>query len=154
MTKKYKVTQEFMDALNKWGDAKGVNQNNGNVKSFLSFDEWEDFPVEVADWQVAGNPAEVNRRLIAIIQWFNHEDVFEVEKPHKFVVRSVKRDGCGDYWYVCVIGGLANVEYSPGHTTKFDTREEAESWANSHQEVVEIDEDGNEVTARKVKVED
>nr|DAU05696.1 MAG TPA: Ribonuclease H1 [Caudoviricetes sp.] len=56
-----------------------------------------------------------------------------------------KADRDGDYMYVQVIDCLSDYSYLTSDFTKFDTREEAQEWANSHQVVVEIDEDGNEV---------
>ena len=47
--------------------------------------------------------------------------------------------------YVQVVDGLSDASYLTSDFTRFDTREEAQEWANSHQVVVEIDEEGNEV---------
>ena len=115
MDKKYKVTQKFMDELKQWRDVNNLDALN-----------------------------ERNNRLIAIVQWLNGEDVFEIEKPRKFVVRSGHTDRDGDYNYVKVFNRIASPVHSQ-YATKFDTREEAQEWANAHQVVVEIDEDGNEV---------
>lgn len=72
--------------------------------------------------------------------------MFEVEEPHQFIVRSEKSDNYGDYIYVQVNNGIAATNrYYVSGATKFDTREEAQEWANSHQVVVEIDAEGNEV---------
>ena len=88
---------------------------------------------------------ERNRRLIAIISWLNGEDVFDVEEPHKFVVRSDKTDRNDNYRYVLVSEGIADGGYrTPKYATKFDTREEAQEWANSHQVVIEVGSEGNE----------
>ena len=70
--------------------------------------------------------------------------MFEVEEPHKFVVRSEHVDRDGYYNYVKVFNRIALPMHSQ-YATKFNTREEAQEWANSHQVVVEIDEEGNEV---------
>lgn len=40
---------------------------------------------------------------------------------------------------------VTETDYVLEAATKFDTREEAQEWDNSHQVVVEIDEEGNEV---------
>ena len=96
-------------------------------------------------WADNEDPIECNNRLIAIIQWLSGEDVFEVEAPHKFIVRNDTPDYVGDYYYVQIFDGITETIYSLNEATKFDTREEAQEWANSHQVVVEIDEEGNEV---------
>lgn len=69
------------------------------------------------------------------------EDVFEVEKPNKWIVRSKLKDDDGDYWYVSNYKGLTDRNFYEKYATKFDTKEEAESWANSHQEVVQVEVD-------------
>ena len=66
------------------------------------------------------------------------------EKAHKFVVRSKENDISGDYSYLRAFDTHLYTFYEIENATKFDTREEAQGWANSHQVVVEIDEDGNE----------
>lgn len=71
--------------------------------------------------------------------------MFEVEEPHKFIVRSDVTDEDGEYWYVNMHRDMSSVWYQFGNATRFNTREEAQEWANSHQVVVEIDADGNEV---------
>lgn len=136
----YKVTQEFMDELIKWKKDRylGITLN---VTSELL-----ELPLIVHYWQrKPTNFTKCNNRLIAIIQWLNGEDVFEVEEPHKFVVRNDKPDRYGDYYYVKIFDGATNISFSSHSATKFSTREEAQEWANSHQVVVEIDEEENEV---------
>ena len=83
----------------------------------------------------------MNKKFATIINWVNSEDVFEVEKPKKWVVRSKEKDSVGDYWYIQL---TQDKKFSDGvcdlfGATKFDTKEEAESWANSHQEVIEVE---------------
>lgn len=146
MTTKYKVTQEFMNELIKWRDETNLNTKNENFGAFVNGDDIQNVPdVVYIWWRKIENPIERNNRLIVIIQWLNGEDVFEVEEPHKFVVRSDKVDRDGDYMYVQVVDGLTGYSYLTSDFTKFDTREEAQEWANSHQVVVEIDAEGNEV---------
>ena len=146
MSDKYLVTQEFMDKLSKWRNDEDINVTSGKSYNYINHNDLEDLPAVVVAWWVDDKkPIERNNRLIAIIQWLNGEDVFEIEKPHKFVVRSEKTDEDGDYWYVGIYRGLSHIRYNSGGATKFDTREEAQEWANSHQVVVEIDEEGNEV---------
>lgn len=142
----YKVTQEFMNELIKWRDYWNLDTKTGMVYAFVDGYNIQNICGVVDDW-LAGdsNPVERNNRLIAIIQWLNGEEVFEVEEPHKFIVRSDNPDEDGDYLYVEVLKSLTNTSYSLPNATRFDTREEAQEWANSHQAVVEIDAEGNEV---------
>ena len=137
MSDKYVVSQKFMNELEEW-------KKLGNTEVYFvgSYDlsmlpdyvkRWWNYP-EI-------NNFECNNRLIAIIRWVNGEDVFEVEKPKKWVVRSKEHDG--QYFYGKLL--LANnntvfMGYSFANATRFDTKEEAESWANAHQEVVEVEE--------------
>ena len=142
----YKVTQEFMNALIKWRDNNNLDFTSGYNNMFIAGYEIQEFPDIIDVWRTdADSSTENNNRLISILKWLNGEYVFEVEKPHKFVVRSDKSDRDGDYMYVQVIDGLSDSSYLTSDFTKFNTREEAQEWANSHQVVVEIDEDGNEV---------
>lgn len=145
--KMYKVTQEFMDELIKWRDTEFLDATNSSPFYFLSKDDLDNLNNDVKLWWYdTDNPIERNNRLIAIIKWLNGEDVFEVEEPHKFVVRSDKNYTDGTYAYVIVDNGISGKSYyDVSLATKFDTREEAREWANSHQVVVEIDENGNEV---------
>ena len=123
-----------------------LNAKNEDFGSFVNGNDIQDVPdVVYIWWRRIENSIERNNRLIAIIKWLNGEDVFEVEEPHKFVVRSNKSDEDGDYTYVLVERGMNATAYLSSYATKFDTREEAQEWANSHQVVVEIDEEGNEV---------
>ena len=136
--KMYKVTQEFMNELIKWRYA--------DWRTPLTVQDLAYLPVIISSWCFENeSPIEDSNRLIAIIQWLNREDVFEVEAPHKFVVRSDKKDHDGCYAYVAVENDMTTAAYTFVNATKFDTLEEAQEWANSHQVVIEIDEDGNEV---------
>lgn len=145
--KHYKVTKEFMDELAEWRDEQEVNAETGDLYAFLGGSNINKFTNAIESWWTdIDDPIENNHRLIAIIQWLNGEDVFEVEEPHKFVVRSDKKNPCENYIYVGVSYGIVDGGYrTPKYATKFDTYEEAKEWANSHQVVVEIDEDGEEV---------
>ena len=135
MSEKYVVSQEFMNELEEW-----KKRGNTDVYFVGSYDismlpdyvkRWWNYP-EI-------NNFECNNRLIAIIRWVNGEDVFEVEKPKKWVVRSKDADALGRYGYLdCYDYVLTGNIYERTRATKFDTKEEAESWANSHQEVVEV----------------
>lgn len=85
----YKVTQEFMNELTDWRNCENIDATSGKNYTYLSEDDLEETPRVVNVWWLEdNNPIERNNRLIAIIQWLNGEDVFEVEEPHKFIVRS------------------------------------------------------------------
>lgn len=136
MSDKYVVSQEFMDELEEW-------KQQGNTEAcFVGWYDISVLPDDVKRWWTYPeiNNFETNNRLIAIIRWVNGEDVFEVEKSKKWVVRSKLKDDDGYYWYVSNYKGLTNREFYKESATRFDTKEEAESWANSHQEVIEVDE--------------
>lgn len=144
--KMYKVPQEFMDELIKWRNDNGLETKTGYMYEAVEGDEIERLPGIVCIWwNATSNSIELNNRLIAIIKWLNGEDVFEVEEPHKFVVRNDTPDYDGDYYYVQAFDGVTHRSFSLEGATKFDTREEAQEWANSHQVIIEIDEEGNEV---------
>lgn len=143
----YKVTQRFMNELTKWRDDEDIDATSGKNYNYINDNDLDELPAVVDGWWVGDkDPIERNNRLIAIVQWLNGKEVFEVEEPRKFVVRSDKTDGDGDYVYVEFVDGITtNYYYNSIGATKFDTREEAQEWANSHQVVVEIDAEGNEV---------
>ena len=141
-----KVTQEFMNELIKWRDYNFLNATDGKRYHYIDHNDLDLLPAVAEDWRLENeNPIERNNRLIAIIQWLNGEDVFEVEEPHKFIVRSDVTDEDGDYWYVNMHRDMFSVWYRFENATRFNTREEAQEWAKSHQVVVEIDAEGNEV---------
>ena len=140
MSDKYVVSQEFMNELEEW-------KKRGNTEVYFvgSYDlsmlpdyvkRWWNYP-EI-------NNFECNNRLIAIIRWVNGEDVFEVEKPKKWVVRSIGLTDDDERYYVSIgkFMGLKRAisTYSISQATRFDTKEEAQSWANAHQEVIEVKE--------------
>ena len=146
MTEKYKVTQKFMDELKDWQFVYGLFGEKGSSYAFVDGRKIQNIP-DVVDiwWTGPDNAIERNNRLIAIIKWLNGEDVFEVDKPHKFVVRNDTPDKYGDYYYVQAYEGVTYRAFSCRYATQFDTREEAQEWANVHQVIVEIDEEGNAV---------
>ena len=138
------VTKEFMNELVEWRDKKCLDAPRGY--GFVYSNDLNVIPHVVKAWWLYGNTSiERNNRLIAIVSWLNGEDVFDVEAPHKFVVKNDKPDGCGDYYYVQIFNGVTNRSLSLEGATKFKTREKAQEWANSHQVVIEIDAEGNEV---------
>ncbi|MHB9648370.1 hypothetical protein ACX9VS_03030 [Weissella paramesenteroides] len=136
MSEKYVVSQEFMNELEEW-------KKRGNTEVYFVGSYYLSMlPDYVKRWwnYPEINNFECNNRLIAIIRWVNGEDVFEVEKPKKWIVRSKLKDDDGDYWYVSNYKGLTDRNFYEKYATKFDTKEEAESWANAHQEVVSVEE--------------
>ena len=142
MSEKYVVSQVFMNDLNEWKEAY-ITDTLDEKYHYVSAGDLDTLPGMIKDWWIELNkPTETNNRLIAIIRWVNGEDVFEVEKPKKWVVRSKETDEDGDYHYVDLdnFKNLKSVStiYGLDFATKFDAKEEAQSWANSHQEVVEV----------------
>ena len=133
-----KISKEVYDALVEWKT--GLNING---QYYVDDEDIYDLPSVIENWWRDDTHAlEQNNRLIEIIRWVNGEDVFEVEKPKKWVVRSKETDDGGHYGYGKLL--LANnntifMGYSRAKATIFDTKEEAESWANSHQEVIEVE---------------
>lgn len=141
MSEKYVVSQVFMDKLKGWKhdlileDAFFVNQEAINNMPKIIKNWWVDDDVTIG---------ESNKRLISIIRYMSGTNDFEVEKPKKWVVRSKDRTEQGNYLYIYLIDSNGVKDVMTGWTkdiaTKFDTKEEAQSWANSHQEVVEVKE--------------
>lgn len=135
-----KISKEVYDALVEWRDAHNLGHEHIDGGDLLRL------PTFILNfWLELGiSQNEANNRLIAIISWVNGEDVFEIEKPKKWVVRSKETDADGDYHYVDLdnFKNLKSVStiYGFDFATKFDTKEEAQSWANAHQEVVEVEE--------------
>ena len=136
MSKKYLVTQEFMNDLIEWQD-----ENDLDVIIDVDPEELLELPVIVQSWHTWPNDlSERNNRLIAILQWLNGEDVFETQKTYKYYVArtsspvmylSMKK------WYHSEFP-----KYDSDFSKKkiFNTREVAEKWAIPDYEVVEIDE--------------
>ena len=140
MSEKYVVSQVFMNELKEWKhdlileDAFFVNQEAINNMPKIIKNWWVD------DYETIG---ESNKRLISIIRYMSGANDFEVEKPKKWVVRSKDRTEQGSYLYIYIIDSNGVKDVMTGFTkdiaTKFDTKEEADSWANSHQEVVQVE---------------
>lgn len=144
--KKYIVTKEFMDELAEWRDTLNIDPTSGDKVTYVMPQDLNAMLSLMSKWWVRDkNPIERNKRLIAIVSWLNGEKVFEVEEPHKFVVRSKEPDKDGDYWYVSYYRGSMHTNLYLSKATRFDTRKEAQEWANSHQVVIEVDEDGKEI---------
>jgi hypothetical protein len=132
---KMKISKEVYDVLAEWRSVYGLNDR------FTVIDDLRHLPDEVEGWYWDGGTRTANnQRLLAIIRFAMGEQPFEIEKPKKWVVRSKDTDNTGDYGYVSI--NQYNITFNAYHissATKFDTREEAESWANSHQEVIEVE---------------
>ena len=155
---KYKVTEDFIRLLDKVADENDFFARADDTHTFVGWRDISALPSIVADWRlydghsVALDAFERNERLIAIIRYLNGEDVFEVEKPHKFVVRSTAADEDGDYRWMYMQGGNYNLdvpfynELKLCRAKRFNTRMDAELWTTNGYEVVEIDGDGKEVT--------
>ena len=145
MSDKYVVSQEFMNELEEWKTDYLGNDIVSDI-AYVSVADIDNLPSVIGMWWINSDISakEDNNRLIAIIRWVNGEDVFEVEKPKKWVVRSkeVNDDGDKHYWKLLNLRGVLEVTstFELRLATKFDTKEEAESWANAHQEVVEVEE--------------
>lgn len=143
MSDKYVVSQEFMNELKEWIDT--LDSNDYEDKPLVGWANFKNLPETVSMWwgDYEVPDEENNNRLIAIIRWVNGEDVFEVEKPKKWIVRSKEVGNNNRHSYVRLVTSSAeltnaSVEFDYSWATYFDTREEAESWANAHQEVIEV----------------
>lgn len=135
MSEKYRVSQEFMNELKEW-------KSNTVDGVFINGEDINNLPYTIGNWWCDSDISNVesNNCLIAIIRWVNGEDVFEVEKPKKWIVRSKETDDDGNYIYVLTRKhGMSLNRYNINEATRFDTKEEAQSWANAHQEVIEVD---------------
>lgn len=145
MSEKYVVSQEFMNELEEWKNNRIV-AGHGAVYYYVGSTDISHLPVIVEDWWKGSGieVSETNNRLIAIIRWVNGEDVFEVEKPKKWVVRSKYSSEASEHLYVNLFIGRGIKDtttlWGINNATRFDTKEEAESLANAHQEVVEVEE--------------
>lgn len=146
---KYKVSQELMNDIDDW------KFRVGHLVIGQDFMIENALPVNLDKWWVGSSEynSEKNNRLIALVQYVNGEDVFEVEKPKKWVVRSKNVDLDG-YSYLTIYDWRGNRlrEYSTkAHSmlinddkydaTKFDTKEEANQFVNPLMEVFEVEDD-------------
>lgn len=147
-TKKYKVSKELMSEIDEWVDTVvslviSADLGLGN-KLPLIYDWWLGEP---------RTTIERNNRLIALIRYVNGEDVFEVEKPKKWVVRSTNpdsysfvkiydRDGIALSCYGDVERGILDIKLAKTlFPTRFNTKEEAEQFTNPLMEAVEVEDD-------------
>ena len=141
MSKKYLVTQEFMDQLVEWRDENDLDFTSSADNLFLAGYEIQKLPAIVDVWRTnADSSMENNNRLISILQWLSGEDVFETQKTYKYYVA---RDS-----YPIAYLSMKKMYHSefPTYDSNFsdkkifDTREEAEKWLVPGYEVEEIDE--------------
>lgn len=133
--KKYKVTQEFMDALDDWRD-KWVS---GEIPVNALTAETHENVVELWRLKYIDN-GEPMKRLGALLNWINGEDVFEVGTPKYIVQRKVFNLFFGRQYIVYGNHGEISITRSKEYATRFDDFNKASEWANAHFEVVEVDE--------------
>lgn len=135
--KKYFVTQEFMEVLNKW---KEEFKNSDGVVSISDF-TLERLPMLVDDWRFGGvDSRDKNERFGAIINWVNGEDVFEIGTPKYIVQRKDFNLFIGRQYIRRGYYGAISITRSKEDATRFDDFNKASEWANTHFEVVEVDE--------------
>ncbi len=133
--KKYKVTQGFMDALDDWRD-KWVD-GHFPVNALTS----ETIKNVVERWRLRYiENGEPTKRLGALLNWINGEDVFEVGTPKYIVQRKVFNLFIGRQYISHGNYGEISMTRSKKYATRFDDFEKASEWANKHFEVVEVDE--------------
>ena len=143
----YIVEKNIYDELVKWKH--NILFNDGDCAYIEDLDElsndvrfwiYKTYSSDEDDY-IPRDGKEISNRIITIINFIYDDDLFKVEKPKKWVVRSKGTDDDDNYSYVFI--NLHNFTLSTYHisnATKFDTKEEAESWANAHQEVIEVEE--------------
>lgn len=133
--KKYKVTQEFMDGLEDWRD-KWVN---GELRA-NAFSTENRYDV-VENWRFEHfSNDEIMKRLGALLNWINGEDVFEIGMPHYIVKRNGSNFVVGNEYLYLGNYGAINITRDKEKATRFDDFNKASEWANKHFEVVEVDE--------------
>lgn len=142
-TDKYKVSQDLMNEIDSW--------NNTVDRAIWGYDLDKKLPIEVQRWWMdePGTTTERNNRLIAVIRYVNGEDVFEVEKPKKWIVRSKHQlnrqfleliDWRGDEPKLPMYAYEISLTRIEDDAFKFNSKEEAEQYSNPLMEVVEVDE--------------
>lgn len=140
MSDKYVVSQEFMNELMEWKSHLFIEEDY-----YIDQEAINSMPKIIKNWWLNDyvRVAECNKRLVSIIRYMNGANDFEVEKPKKWVVRSIGLTNDNEHYYVSIgeFLGLKRVinTFDLESATHFDTKEKAESWANSHQEVVEVE---------------
>ena len=101
----------------------------------VTISDLENLPEVVKEWR-GEDAGTMNKKFATIINWVDGEDVFEVEKPKKWVVRT---KGKVPQYKMILNERVSTNWYNIDMATRFDTKEEAQSWANSHQEVIEVE---------------
>lgn len=136
--KKYKVTKRFMDELNEWNDSHKYPDGTTMINQ-LTLNE---LPEDVTEWifEIRTNVSEGNRRLGALINWINGEDVFEIGTPKYIVQRKVFNLFFGRQYISRGNYGEISITRSKEDATRFDDFNKASEWANAHFEVVKVDE--------------
>lgn len=133
--KKYKVAQEFMDGLEDWRD-KFVN-GEFRVNGFMAENRYD--VVECWRFEHFSND-EIMKRLGALLNWINGEDVFEIGKPKYIVQRKgANLKHLREYIHITEYD-VIEIAYFKEDATRFDDFTKASEWANKHFEVVEVDE--------------
>lgn len=133
--KKYKVTQEFMDSLEDWRDKFTNGAFQVNVFSYENRND------VVESWRFEHfSNDEIMKRLGALLNWINGEDVFEIGAPSYIVQRKVFNLFFGRQYISHGNYGEISITRSKEDATRFDDFNEASEWANKHFEVVEVDE--------------
>lgn len=135
---KYKVTPKFMEDLNAWRKLRRIEAKNWTA---VSFEDFKNMPIRVREWHLnTGDAFDANNRLIAIIQWLNGEEVFEIENQIYLVrVRSDNPPHVREFLKITdddnfmIVNGIYKA-------SKFDNFEKANAWSNEYFEVVEVDE--------------
>lgn len=136
--KKYKVTQEFMNELIKWNDSHKYPDGTTMINQYTI----NELPEDVTEWifEIRTNIAEENKRLGAIINWINGEDVFEIGTPSYIVQRKgTNLKHLREYIHITEYD-VIEIAYFKEDATRFDDFTKASEWANKHFEVVEVDE--------------
>ena len=141
----HKVSEDLMSAIDEWKTVVGPYVVSVDLSPSITGET-------IRKWLGdRGTDAEHNNRLIALIRYVNGEDVFEVEKPKKWVVRSKKIPYDSSYNFVALYDDNASIttELKHAYTANivdglyfafvFDSKEEAEKWSNPLMEVVEVE---------------
>lgn len=128
---KYSVRQSIMYDLKNWKEEQRIDDY-----AVVSWEDFKNLPDRVLGWQLnTGSAIEANKRLIAIINWLNGEDVFSVDAP-SYIVR---KKGVRKYVNVEVEGGFELVN-DKRYATVFYRLEDAKEYENAIFEAVELDE--------------
>lgn len=145
----YMVEKNIYDELVKWkhnilfndGDCAYI-EDLDDLSNDVRFWIYKTYSSDEDDY-IPRDGKEISNRIITIINFIYDDDLFKVEKPKKWIVRSKGSSKAGRNLYVKldISHGVKTTMtfWGKDNATKFDTKEEADSWANSHQEVVEVE---------------